>query len=77
MSLHPARRRAFPPLRDGVKKWPGFADRPAGDRRQQVHRGKIPDLEDFCVHWAEGLSASEFEEQLRWFVRDVMPAFQH
>jgi hypothetical protein len=27
------------------------------------------------VHWAEGLSPNEFEEQLRWFARDVMPAF--
>jgi hypothetical protein len=36
---------------------------------------KYPGLEDFMVHWAEGLSPSEFEEQLRWFARDVMPAF--
>jgi hypothetical protein len=27
------------------------------------------------VHWAEGLSPAAFEEQLRWFARDVMPAF--
>jgi hypothetical protein len=27
------------------------------------------------IHWTEGLSPSEFEEQLRWFARDVMPAF--
>jgi hypothetical protein len=27
------------------------------------------------IHWAEGLSPQEFEEQLRWFARDVMPAF--
>jgi hypothetical protein len=27
------------------------------------------------IHWAEGLSPREFEEQLRWFARDVMPAF--
>jgi hypothetical protein len=36
---------------------------------------KYPGLEDFMVHWAEGLSPAEFEEQLRWFARDVMPAF--
>jgi len=28
------------------------------------------------VHWAEGLSPKEFKEQLRWFARDVMPAFK-
>jgi hypothetical protein len=27
------------------------------------------------VHWAEGLSPAEFIEQLRWFAKDVMPAF--
>jgi len=27
------------------------------------------------VYWAEGVSPNEFEEQLRWFARDVMPAF--
>jgi hypothetical protein len=28
------------------------------------------------IHWAEGLSPKEFKEQLRWFARDVMPAFR-
>ena len=36
---------------------------------------KYPGLEDYMIHWAEGLSPHEFEEQLRWFARDVMPAF--
>jgi hypothetical protein len=27
------------------------------------------------IHWAEGLSPADFKEQLRWFARDVMPAF--
>jgi hypothetical protein len=27
------------------------------------------------VHWAEGLSAAEFKDQLRRFAREVMPAF--
>jgi hypothetical protein len=35
-----------------------------------------PGLEDFMIHWAEGLSPNEFKEQLRWFVRDVMLAFK-
>ena len=28
------------------------------------------------IHWAEGLPPAEFKEQLRWFARDVMPAFR-
>jgi hypothetical protein len=28
------------------------------------------------IHWAEGLPPKEFKEQLRWFAREVMPAFQ-
>jgi len=35
---------------------------------------KYPGLEDFMIHWAEGLSPKEFKEQLRWFAKDVMPA---
>jgi hypothetical protein len=27
------------------------------------------------IHWAEGLSPAEFKDQLRWFAKDVMPAF--
>jgi hypothetical protein len=27
------------------------------------------------VHFAEGLPLEEFKQQLRWFARDVMPAF--
>jgi hypothetical protein len=28
------------------------------------------------IHWAEGLGPKEFKEQLRWFAKDVMPAFK-
>ena len=38
-------------------------------------RRNIPGLEDFMIHWAEGLPPDEFIEQLRWFAREVMPAF--
>jgi hypothetical protein len=27
------------------------------------------------LHWAEGIPPAEFKDQLRWFARDVMPAF--
>jgi alkanesulfonate monooxygenase SsuD/methylene tetrahydromethanopterin reductase-like flavin-dependent oxidoreductase (luciferase family) len=65
-----------PSLRDGVQQKAWFCGSP-----QQVIDGiksieaKYPGMEDFMVHWAEGLSPAEFEEQLRWFARDVMPAF--
>lgn len=66
----------IPSLRDGVRQKAWFCGSP-----QQVIDGiksveaKYPGMEDFMVHWAEGLSPNEFEEQLRWFARDVMPAF--
>ncbi|PYO19518.1 MAG: hypothetical protein DMD88_15015, partial [Candidatus Rokuibacteriota bacterium] len=37
---------------------------------------QYPGLDQFMVHWAEGIPPKEFKEQLRWFARDVMPAFQ-
>jgi alkanesulfonate monooxygenase SsuD/methylene tetrahydromethanopterin reductase-like flavin-dependent oxidoreductase (luciferase family) len=66
----------IPSLRDGVQQKAWFCGSP-----QQVIDGiksieaKYPGMEDFMVHWAEGLSPADFEEQLRWFARDVMPAF--
>lgn len=65
-----------PSLRDGVQQKAWFCGTPG-----QVIDGikaieaKYPGLEDFMLHWAEGLSPNEFEDQLRWFARDVMPAF--
>src|SRR5438105_4197355 len=65
-----------PSLRDGVEQKAWFCGPPS-----QVIEGiksieaKYPGLEDFMIHWAEGLPPSEFIEQLRWFAKDVMPAF--
>jgi alkanesulfonate monooxygenase SsuD/methylene tetrahydromethanopterin reductase-like flavin-dependent oxidoreductase (luciferase family) len=67
----------IPTLREGVKQKAWFCGRP-----EQVIEGiksieaKYPGLEDFMVHWAEGLPPAEFIEQLRWFARDVIPAFR-
>src|SRR4029079_19100694 len=36
---------------------------------------QYPGLEDFMIHWDEGLGPKEFKEQLRWLAKDVMPAF--
>jgi hypothetical protein len=66
----------IPTLADGIQQKAWFCGPP-----QHVIDGiksieaKYPGLEDFMVHWAEGLSPKEFKEQLRWFARDVMPAF--
>ena len=36
---------------------------------------RYPGLDQCMIHWAEGMPPAEFKEQLRWFARDVMPAF--
>ena len=65
-----------PNLKDGVQQKAWFVGPPS-----QVIEGiksieaKYPGLEQFMIHWAEGLPPKEFKEQLRWFAREVMPAF--
>ena len=66
-----------PKLAEGVKQKAWFCGPP-----KEVIEGiksvaaKYPGLQDFMIHWAEGLSPKEFKEQLRWFAKDVMPAFK-
>jgi len=66
-----------PKLADGVAQKAWFCGPP-----KHVIEGiksieaKYPGLEHFMIHWAEGLSPAEFKEQLRWFAKDVMPAFK-
>ncbi len=66
-----------PTLADGVKQKAWFCGPPA-----EVIEGiksieaKYPGLDSFMIHWAEGLGPKEFKEQLRWFAKDVMPAFK-
>ncbi len=68
---------SIPSIRDGVKQKAWFCGTPA-----EVIEGiksieaKYAGLEDFMIHWAEGLSPAEFKDQLRRFAREVMPAFQ-
>jgi hypothetical protein len=68
---------SIPSIRDGVKQKAWFCGTPA-----EVIEGiktieaKYSGLEDFMIHWAEGLSPAEFKDQLRRFAREVMPAFQ-
>jgi alkanesulfonate monooxygenase SsuD/methylene tetrahydromethanopterin reductase-like flavin-dependent oxidoreductase (luciferase family) len=66
-----------PSLRDGIQQKAWFCGPPAHviDGIKSIE-AKYPGLEHFMVHWAEGLSPKEFKEQLRWFAKDVMPAFK-
>jgi len=64
-------------LADGIQQKAWFCGPPSRviDGIKSIE-AKYPGLEDFMIHWAEGLPPREFMEQLRWFARDVMPAFQ-
>jgi alkanesulfonate monooxygenase SsuD/methylene tetrahydromethanopterin reductase-like flavin-dependent oxidoreductase (luciferase family) len=64
-----------PSLADGIAQKAWFCGPPEHviDGIKSIE-AKYPGLEDFMIHWAEGLSPKEFKEQLRWFARDVMPA---
>ena len=66
-----------PKLIDGVKQKAWFCGPPAEviDGIKSIE-AKYPGLENFMIHWAEGLSPKDFKEQLRWFAKDVMPAFK-
>jgi alkanesulfonate monooxygenase SsuD/methylene tetrahydromethanopterin reductase-like flavin-dependent oxidoreductase (luciferase family) len=66
-----------PSLNDGVaqKAWLCGTPRDVIDGINSI-AGKYPGLEDFMLHWAEGLPPEEFKEQLRWFASEVMPAFK-
>ena len=65
-----------PDLRDGIQQKAWFVGPPSHviDGIKSV-AAKYPGLEDFMIHWAEGIPPKEFKEQLRWFAREVMPAF--
>jgi len=66
-----------PTLQDGIEQKAWFCGPP-----KDVIKGirgiarKYPGLEHFMIHWAEGVPPKEFKEQLRWFAKDVMPAFK-
>ena len=66
-----------PTLEDGVEQKAWLLGPPAQviDAVKSVE-AQYPGLDQFMVHWAEGIPPKEFKEQLRWFARDVMPAFQ-
>src|SRR5919198_1057556 len=63
----------IPSLRDGVEQKAWLCGPPGQgiDGIRSIER-KYPGLEDFMIHWAEGLPPEEFKDQLRLFARDVM-----
>jgi alkanesulfonate monooxygenase SsuD/methylene tetrahydromethanopterin reductase-like flavin-dependent oxidoreductase (luciferase family) len=65
-----------PDLRDGIQQKAWFVGPPSHviDGIKSIE-AKYPGLEHFMIHWAEGIPPKEFAEQLRWFAREVMPAF--
>jgi alkanesulfonate monooxygenase SsuD/methylene tetrahydromethanopterin reductase-like flavin-dependent oxidoreductase (luciferase family) len=67
----------IPSLVDGIAQKAWFCGPPNEivDGIKSIE-AKYPGLEHFMIHWAEGLSPKEFKEQLRWFAKDVMPAFK-
>ena len=68
----------IPTLAEGVKQKAWFCGPPKHviDGIKSIE-AKYPGLENFMIHWAEGFSPEEFKEQLRWFAKDVMPAFRN
>jgi alkanesulfonate monooxygenase SsuD/methylene tetrahydromethanopterin reductase-like flavin-dependent oxidoreductase (luciferase family) len=67
-----------PTLAEGIKQKAWFCGTPKDviDGIRSIE-AKYPGLDSFMIHWAEGLGPKEFQEQLRWFAKDVMPAFKN
>jgi len=66
-----------PTLEEGLrqKAWLlGPAEEVIGRLREL--EAEYPGLEQVMLHWAEGMPADEWKDQLRRFAREVMPAFQ-
>jgi hypothetical protein len=65
-----------PTLREGVEQKAWLVGRPS-EVIEAIRdmEARYPGLDQCMIHWAEGLSPAEFKDQLRWFAREVMPAF--
>ena len=69
---------SVPTLAEGVKQKAWFCG-PPGEVIDGIKsiEAKYPGLEHFMIHWAEGLGPKEFQDQLRRFAKDVMPALKN
>jgi alkanesulfonate monooxygenase SsuD/methylene tetrahydromethanopterin reductase-like flavin-dependent oxidoreductase (luciferase family) len=66
----------IPTIRDGVAQKAWMVGSPADCIALiREYEARYPGLEQIMLHWPEGVPPGEFMEQLRWFARDVMPAF--
>ena len=66
-----------PTLREGVAQKAWMVGSPADCIALiREYEAKYPGLDQIMLHWPEGIPAAAFMEQLRWFARDVMPAFR-
>jgi alkanesulfonate monooxygenase SsuD/methylene tetrahydromethanopterin reductase-like flavin-dependent oxidoreductase (luciferase family) len=67
----------MPTIRDGVQQRAWLCGPPKLVIEQiKEFEARYPGLDQMMIHWAEGMSPKDFKEQLRWFAREVMPAFQ-
>ncbi|HZS34902.1 MAG TPA: LLM class flavin-dependent oxidoreductase [Methylomirabilota bacterium] len=65
-----------PTIRDGVAQQAWMVGPPADCIALiREYEARYPGLEQLMLHWPEGVPPREFIHQLRWFARDVMPAF--
>jgi hypothetical protein len=66
-----------PTLQEGVDQLAWLCGPPSLviDKIRSIE-AKYPGLDQMMIHWAEGIPPREFLEQLRWFAREVMPAFR-
>ena len=66
----------LPVLRDGVAQKAWLIGPPASIIESlKQWEVEYPGLDQVMLHWAEGMPREGFKEQLRWFAREVMPAF--
>jgi len=67
----------MPTIRDGVEQRAWLCGPPSLVIEQiREFEARYPGLDQMMIHWAEGMPPAEFKEQLRWFAREVMPAFK-
>ena len=64
-------------MRDGIEQKAWLVG-PAAQTIEVIREfeERYPGLDQVMLHWAEGLTAKEFKEQLQRFAREVMPAFR-
>jgi alkanesulfonate monooxygenase SsuD/methylene tetrahydromethanopterin reductase-like flavin-dependent oxidoreductase (luciferase family) len=66
----------IPTIEDGVAQKAWMVGSPADCVALiREYEARYPGLEQLMLHWPEGVPPAEFQEQLRWFARDVMPSF--